>query len=144
MAKLFANSGDPDQTPHSAASELGLHCLPITFLRVQWVKVKITKLNLWPLIRCCQNNGNLSDYLHESHVQKQCYSQFQALVTITWFLSCWTRICPVFAISVATFFRGDWSWNIFYGHSLPSADSRRAVVSCQFLAKECAQYWLTA
>ena len=29
----------------------------------------------------------------------------------------------------ATFFRGDWSWNIFYGHSFPSADSRRAVVS---------------
>ena len=29
----------------------------------------------------------------------------------------------------ATFFRGDWSWNIFYAHSLPSADSRRAVVS---------------
>ena len=29
----------------------------------------------------------------------------------------------------ATFFRGDWSWNIFYGHSLPSPDSRRAVVS---------------
>ena len=30
---------------------------------------------------------------------------------------------------LATFFRGDWSWSIFYGHSLPSADSRRAVVS---------------
>ena len=30
-------------------------------------------------------------------------------------------VCP-------TFFRGDWSWNIFYDHSLPSADSRRAVV----------------
>ena len=29
----------------------------------------------------------------------------------------------------ATFFRGDWSWSIFYGHSLPSADSRRVVVS---------------
>ena len=29
----------------------------------------------------------------------------------------------------ATFFRGDWSWNIFYGHSFPSIDSRRAVVS---------------
>ena len=28
-----------------------------------------------------------------------------------------------------TFFRGDWSWNIFYARSLPSADSRRAVVS---------------
>ena len=41
MAKLFANSGDPDQMPHSAASDLGLHCLPITPLGVsqlQWVK----------------------------------------------------------------------------------------------------------
>ena len=41
MAKLFANSGEPDQTPHSVASDLGLHCLPITLLRVfrlQWVK----------------------------------------------------------------------------------------------------------
>ena len=41
MAELFANSGDLDQMPHSAASDLGLHCLPITVLRVsrlQWVK----------------------------------------------------------------------------------------------------------
>ena len=41
MAKLFANSGDPDQTPRSAASDLGPHCLPITLLgvsRLQWVK----------------------------------------------------------------------------------------------------------
>ena len=30
---------------------------------------------------------------------------------------------------LATFFCGDGSWNAFYGHSLPSADSRRAVVS---------------
>ena len=40
MAKPFVNSGDPDQTPHSAASDLGLRCLPITFLwvsRLQWV-----------------------------------------------------------------------------------------------------------
>ena len=29
----------------------------------------------------------------------------------------------------ATFFCWDWSWNIFYDHSLPSTDSRRAVVS---------------
>ena len=29
MAKLFANSGEPDQTPCSAASDLDLHCLPI-------------------------------------------------------------------------------------------------------------------
>ena len=28
---INANSVDPDQMPHSAASELGLHCLPNTF-----------------------------------------------------------------------------------------------------------------
>ena len=42
MAKLFANSGDADQTPHSAASDLRLHCLPITLLlvsRLQWVNI---------------------------------------------------------------------------------------------------------
>ena len=30
MAEVLANSEDPDQTPHSAASDLGLHCLPNT------------------------------------------------------------------------------------------------------------------
>ena len=34
MVELFANSGDPDQMPHSVVSELGLHCLPITHLGV--------------------------------------------------------------------------------------------------------------
>ena len=34
MAKIFANSGDPDQMPHFAASDLGLHCLPFTLLVV--------------------------------------------------------------------------------------------------------------
>ena len=41
MVKLFVNNEDPDQTPHSAVSELGLHCLPITILgvsRLQWDK----------------------------------------------------------------------------------------------------------
>ena len=31
MAKLFANSGDPDQMLHSVASDLGLHCYQLTF-----------------------------------------------------------------------------------------------------------------
>ena len=42
MAELFANNGDPDQTPHSVVSDLGLHCLPVTLLRVsrlKWVKL---------------------------------------------------------------------------------------------------------
>ena len=33
MFELFANSGDPDQTWHSVASDLGLHCLPVTRFR---------------------------------------------------------------------------------------------------------------
>ena len=39
MAELYANSGDPDQMPCCAVSDLDLHCLPITLLRVslQWV-----------------------------------------------------------------------------------------------------------
>ena len=43
MAKLFANNGDPDQTPHYAMSDLVLHCLPLTLLgvsRLQWVNNK--------------------------------------------------------------------------------------------------------
>ena len=35
MAKLFANSGDPDQTPHV---DLRLHCLPVSHLGV--IKLK--------------------------------------------------------------------------------------------------------
>ena len=44
MVELFANSADPDQTPRSVASDLGLHCLLITFLgvsRLQWVNVYV-------------------------------------------------------------------------------------------------------
>ena len=34
MVELFANSGDPDQTPRSVASDLGLHCLPVALLGI--------------------------------------------------------------------------------------------------------------
>ena len=34
MVELISNSGDPDQMLHSAAFDLGLHCLPITLLGV--------------------------------------------------------------------------------------------------------------
>ena len=34
MVEPFAKRGDPDQTPHSAASDLGPHCLPVTLLGV--------------------------------------------------------------------------------------------------------------
>ena len=55
MAKIFANSEDPDQMPHSVASDLGLHCLPIIFLgvsRLQWVKrARKTQEGLLPKIK---------------------------------------------------------------------------------------------
>ena len=41
---INANSVDPDQTLHSATSDLGLHCLPMSHLwdaRHKWVKCKI-------------------------------------------------------------------------------------------------------
>ena len=31
---MLANSVDPNQTPHDVASDLGLHVLPMTLLRV--------------------------------------------------------------------------------------------------------------
>ena len=30
--KFYANSEDPDQTPRVAASDLGLYCLPLSFI----------------------------------------------------------------------------------------------------------------
>ena len=39
MVQLFANWEDPDPTPRSVASDLGLHCLPVILLevsRLQW------------------------------------------------------------------------------------------------------------
>ena len=40
---LLANNIDPDQMPHYVGSDVGLHCLPMTLLRVtksEWVKCK--------------------------------------------------------------------------------------------------------
>ena len=44
---MEANSGDPDQTPHSVASDLGLHYLPMSHkkdARHIWVKNAIILL----------------------------------------------------------------------------------------------------
>ena len=41
---MQANSGDPDQRPHSVASELGRHCLPMTLkkdARHIWIKMQL-------------------------------------------------------------------------------------------------------
>ena len=54
MVELFANSGDPDKMPRSAASDLGLHCLQITLLgasRLQWVNHLIRQSDALNLIQ---------------------------------------------------------------------------------------------
>ena len=48
MSELKANSVGPDQMPRSAASELGLHCLPMSLLwnaRRKWVKRILFPIN---------------------------------------------------------------------------------------------------
>ena len=69
MVELFGNSGFPDQTPRSAASDPGLHCLPVTRLGVyslQWVKLMIhfqvrnslksRTLFQMGVLACCKSN----------------------------------------------------------------------------------------
>ena len=52
MAKLFANDGDSDQMQHFAASDLGLHCVPITLWgsKLKWVSkcIVIRIYLIWP------------------------------------------------------------------------------------------------
>ena len=46
MFVFNANSADPDQTPRSAASDLGQHCLSMSLLwdaRHKWVKIRKKK-----------------------------------------------------------------------------------------------------
>ena len=47
IVELNANSVDPDQTPRSSASDLGLHCLPISLLwdaRLIWVNFVVSRI----------------------------------------------------------------------------------------------------
>ena len=59
MAKPSANSGQPDQTLCSVASDLDLHCLPITLLgvsRLQWIKEDYLTIILSQILHksiCC-------------------------------------------------------------------------------------------
>ena len=68
MDKLFANTGDPDQMPHSAVSDLGLHCLPNTLLgvsRLKWVKLACKgKLKSVCLKQVLGHLFNASKYTH--------------------------------------------------------------------------------
>ena len=53
---MQADSGDPDQMPHFVASDLGLHCLPMSHKkdsRQMWVENAIILL----ISKSCRNLG---------------------------------------------------------------------------------------
>ena len=62
-----ANSDDPDQTPRSAASDQGLHCLPITFYGTQCVN--------W------LNSGMLFDFLRNVLTFNLLYSNISRIIS---------------------------------------------------------------
>ena len=70
MVELFANSGDPDQTPHSTVSDLGLHCLPGTYLGVsslllvQLNKSILLRLDVSKTAGCISNKVDPDQMLH--------------------------------------------------------------------------------
>ena len=58
MVEYLQNSGDPYQTPRSAAPDLGLHCLPNTLLGVstlEWVKGEI-----FDRVNSCQDGSKMA------------------------------------------------------------------------------------
>ena len=52
MVELLANSGDPDQMQHFLVFDLGLCCLPITFLGVSRPQ----------LVKSASNQGTSNEY----------------------------------------------------------------------------------
>ena len=66
MANLIANSVNTDQMLHISASNLGLHCLPVTLLgafRLQWVNNRVIKSRLG---RLTPNIRPVAAYFHHS------------------------------------------------------------------------------
>ena len=109
MAKLFANSGDSDQTPCSAVSDLGLHCLPITLLWVswlQWVKIHVFWFHVARLrgqvdevvdvmksnvSKVVERGDRLEDLQDKSGNDAQCFVQRIVNKRITW-AAMWVNI----------------------------------------------------
>ena len=73
-------TGDPDQTPHSVASDLDLHCLPVTLSqvsRLQWVNyhpfhhLNMAKIMLKGILNTKSSSSSLNCFI--VHVlQKDC------------------------------------------------------------------------
>ena len=72
-AVLNANSMEPDQTPRSAASDLGLHCLPMSHLwdvRHKWVKHSELPIHLNNALRALLSLWVIRPNVHIDKVHK--------------------------------------------------------------------------
>ena len=77
-----ANSEEPDQTPRSTASDLGLPCLPMSLLsdtKHEWVKQEFTKMKQkfmkMKMTNIKQLNGS-NESINEHLPRQPCFSRF--------------------------------------------------------------------
>ena len=132
---IFKNSADPDETARNKPSHQDLQCLPICY----WF---LTKSLIATMDVTKFGDGRV--HLINSGV-KGLTCQPNRGVAVKRLTPAWWaggRSQFRFPPGPTTFFRGYYSWNIFYGHSVPSADSRRAAVS--FWQKIVHKHLLTA
>ena len=136
----MANSTDPDQLASSETKWSGAHnCLQ----RQCMSGFSRTRVNRLGLVGWCTFMLKLSEGHNGtaaiSFRQSTSWSKIRVCGLFTSILFGGSVGCAIWLETrrswvqpqprLTTFFRGDWSWNIFFGHSLPSADSRRVVVS---------------
>ena len=100
MVERFADSGDPDQMPHSAASDLGLHCLPITLLGVsslQWVSIAIViYCSILIHIQCLMGLYFVTVVLpayHHNFFIVCCFQLIYETVSVVFFFFCFVFPC---------------------------------------------------
>ena len=80
---MQANSGDPDQTPHSVVSDLGLHYLPMSHkkdARHIWVKMhlfclshKLQKFGKYIVEIIFLGTSDLSKFINMKIKERQCH-----------------------------------------------------------------------
>ena len=71
---MKVNSEDPDQTPRSAASDLGLSCLPMPIFnkkvtRLVWVKQSLLNQHFNNALVCVKESSNVIQNLLVLHIQ---------------------------------------------------------------------------
>ena len=72
-----ANSGDPDQTPHSVASDMGLYCLPMSY--------KKDTRQIWVIINNCTFSSQFSTMASPIHLCKNLVMQMCVTSSIVLF-----------------------------------------------------------